>query len=187
MIVAQGCSDAAAPRPSSLVSTTAGPTASLSLTTTVPANECATPGTGWIFCDDFETDRTAQYYAYDNSGGKFVRTPATGFGGSVGMRATYTTGATSAGQLSLAFGRTPSAAYRAVDQGVANYREIYLAVLHAPRDRLGWERARVPRQRRDPRRREWRTGDDGGHEHRTPPTPGIWPSTRSQGSTPTVP
>src|SRR5262249_14342806 len=88
-------------------------------------NECATPGAGWIFCDDFETDRTAQYFEYDNSGGKFARATGTGFGGSVGMRTTYTIGQASAGNLALAFGRTPSTYFRAADAGTANYRELY--------------------------------------------------------------
>src|SRR5258705_9705627 len=29
---------------------------------TVPTNECAAGGTGWIFCDDFQTDRFSSYY-----------------------------------------------------------------------------------------------------------------------------
>jgi hypothetical protein len=78
-----------------------------------------------VFCDDFETDRTAKYYSYDNASGKFVRTAGTGFGGSVGMRSTYTKGQTSAGQLFLGLGRTPSTFFRAADAGTANYRELY--------------------------------------------------------------
>jgi uncharacterized protein YjdB len=109
-----------------------GVTGSASLTVTAPVgagmpptNECATPSAAWIFCDDFETDRTAKYSEYDNAGGKFVRTSSTGVNGSVGMRATYTTGAADAGHLTLAFGATPSAYFRAVDAGTANYREVY--------------------------------------------------------------
>src|SRR5262249_55052149 len=75
---------------------------------TPPATECSATKAAWIFCDDFEIDRTSKYYEYDNAGGKFVRTPASGYGGSVGMRATYTAGQANAGSLHLAFGRTPS-------------------------------------------------------------------------------
>jgi uncharacterized protein YjdB len=92
---------------------------------TVATNECSNPGTGWIFCDDFETDRTAKYFEYDNAGGKFVRATSTGVGGSTGMRATYTKGQANAGSLHLAFGRTPSSYFRPADAGTANYREIY--------------------------------------------------------------
>jgi uncharacterized protein YjdB len=107
-----------------------GSSASLTVTAPVgvgmpPTNECAAPGSSWIFCDDFETDRTAKYSEYDNSGGKFVRTSSTGVNGSVGMRATYTTGAADAGHLLLAFGATPTSYFRAVDAGTANYREVY--------------------------------------------------------------
>ena len=94
-------------------------------TTSTGPNECATPGAAWIFCDDFETDRMSRYFEYNSSGGKFARAAATGLGGSVGMRATYTTGQASAGSLALAFGRTPSTYFRAADAGTANYREVY--------------------------------------------------------------
>src|SRR5258705_2619533 len=67
----------------------------------------------------------AKYFEYNNSGGKFARATGTGVGGSVGMRATYTTGQTAAGSLALAFGRTPSTYFRAADAGTANYREVY--------------------------------------------------------------
>jgi hypothetical protein len=87
--------------------------------------ECATPKAGWIFCDDFESDRLAKYFEYDNAGGKFVRTPSTGYNGSVGMRATYTVGQAGAGALHLAFGHTPSSYFKPADAGTANYREVY--------------------------------------------------------------
>src|SRR5262249_1268699 len=115
-----------------LQAATSGITGSLSLIVTVPTtangpatNECATPASSWIFCDDFETDRTSKYSEYDNSGGKFVRTTSAGVNGSVGMRATYTAGAADAGHLLLAFGATPNPYFKAVDAGTAKYREIY--------------------------------------------------------------
>jgi uncharacterized protein YjdB len=89
------------------------------------ANECGSPGAGWIFCDDFESDRTSKYFEYDNSSGKFVRAASTGVSGSTGMRATYTPGQSAAGSLKLAFGKTPSSYFKAADAGAANYREMY--------------------------------------------------------------
>ena len=72
----------------------------------VPAKRAgATPGAGWLFCDDFESDRLSKYFEYDQASGAFVRTVGTGVGGSVGMRATYTMGSTGAGSLKVAFGR----------------------------------------------------------------------------------
>src|SRR5690348_7617144 len=37
------------------------------------ANECASPQSGWIWCDDFESDRTGQYFEYNKSGNRFIR------------------------------------------------------------------------------------------------------------------
>jgi uncharacterized protein YjdB len=105
----------------------AGSTLVVSTTSAATADpsECGSPKSGWIFCDDFEQDRTAKYYEYDNAGGKFVRASGTGLSGSVGMKATYTKGQTSAGHLSLAMGRTPSSYFKPADAGTANYRELY--------------------------------------------------------------
>ena len=104
-------------------------TSAKSFTLTVSAasstSECATPGAGWIFCDDFDTDRLSSYFEYDNAGGKFVRTTSAGRGSSTGMRATYTTGQQGAGSLHLAFGRTPSSYFHPADAGTQNYREVY--------------------------------------------------------------
>lgn len=96
---------------------------------TGPASkECSSAKTGWIFCDDFEQDRTGKYFEYDNASGKFVRSSGNGLNGSTSMRATYTKGQTSAGYLHLAIGRTPSATFRPADAGTANYRELYWRV-----------------------------------------------------------
>jgi uncharacterized protein YjdB len=89
------------------------------------ASECGAPGSGWIFCDDFESDRTSKYFEYDNSSGKFVRASSAGVSGSTGMRATYTPGQSAAGSLKLAFGKTPSSYFKAADAGTASYREMY--------------------------------------------------------------
>jgi uncharacterized protein YjdB len=122
----QACSDAASPKSSSPTVEDAHASAVASATAaTVATKECATPQSTWIFCDDFETNRLTKYFEYDNAGGKFVRASGTGMGGSVGMRATFTKGASPAGRLSLAFGKTPDPYFKAVDAGVANYREVY--------------------------------------------------------------
>ena len=99
--------------------------------------ECAAPRPEWIWCDDFESNRLASYFEYDNAGGNFVRASGVGYGGSTGMRARWTSGAIGAGSLHLAMGRTPSSTFRPVDAGTANYREMYwrMYVKH----QAGWQ------------------------------------------------
>lgn len=99
--------------------------------------ECATPKAGWIFCDDFETDRLARYFEADQSNGNFARTASVGVGSSTGMRAHFAQGAVGAGSLHLAFGRTPTSYMRPADAGTANYREIYWRVY--VRNQAGWQ------------------------------------------------
>lgn len=89
------------------------------------AAECATPQAAWIFCDDFEQDRTSSYFETDGIGTVFNRVAGAGFAGSYGMQGHFTTTAQSAGDLHLAFGKTPSLYMKPVDAGTANYREIY--------------------------------------------------------------
>lgn len=91
-------------------------------------NECASPGQGWIWCDDFAQNRTSSYFEYDNAGGRFVLENGAGVNGTPGMRATFAAGQSNAGSLKLAFGRTPDAYFDAVDAGTQNYREIYWRV-----------------------------------------------------------
>lgn len=99
-------------------------------TTTPPppaalANECASPGASWIWCDDFSQDRLSSYFEYDNAGGNFVRVAAVGVDGTSGMRATFGSGLSNAGSLKLAFGQTPDAYFNAVDDGTTRYRDVY--------------------------------------------------------------
>ncbi|HEX7090799.1 MAG TPA: Ig-like domain-containing protein [Longimicrobiales bacterium] len=91
-------------------------------------NECSQPGDGWIWCDDFDQDRLSQYFEYDERGGAFVRAAGVGIDGSGGMRARFSAGQVNAGNLKLAFGKTPSSYMRPVDAGTANYRDIYWRV-----------------------------------------------------------
>lgn len=88
-------------------------------------NECATPGAGWIWCDDFDQDRLSSYFEYDSKGGDFVRTNGVGNSGSYGMRARFGPGQVDAGALRLAVGKTPQVYFRAADAGTANYRELF--------------------------------------------------------------
>ena len=88
-------------------------------------NECSQPGDGWIWCDDFDQDRLSKYFEYNDRGGAFVRVANVGIDGSGGMRARFSAGQSNAGDLKLAFGKTPSSYMRPVDAGTANYRDIY--------------------------------------------------------------
>jgi hypothetical protein len=98
-------------------------------TTEVLAGECQRPDSGWIWCDDFDTDRLAAYFEYDSAGGRFTRVNGVGAEGSTGMRAIYaTTPQTPSGSLKLAVGRTPQPYFRAADAGTATYRELYWRV-----------------------------------------------------------
>ncbi len=89
--------------------------------------ECEVGGAAWIWCDDFELDRLADYFEYNNPSGDegLVRMEGVGLEGSTGMRARFATGQVQAGSLHLAFGRTPGSYFRPVDEGVADYREVY--------------------------------------------------------------
>ena len=76
------------------------------VTVQVPAgtlvNECASPRTGWIWCDDFDSNRLASYFEVDSADGSFTRASGVGNGGSYGMRARWSIGQVSAGALHLA-------------------------------------------------------------------------------------
>lgn len=87
--------------------------------------ECATPQAAWIFCDDFEQDRLSSYFETDGVGTVFNRVAGVGKDGSYGMQGHFAAGANSAGDLHLAFGKTPQSYMHPVDAGTAKYREIY--------------------------------------------------------------
>jgi hypothetical protein len=125
-----------------VTATIAAPLLADTATVTVPPppqglqNECATPGAGWIWCDDFDQNRLASYFEVDAAGGSFTRTNGAGNDGSWGMRARFAAGQVSTGSLKLAFGRTPGTYFRPVDAGTADYREIYWRVYL--RNAPGW-------------------------------------------------
>ena len=100
------------------------------------AAECANPQPGWIWCDDFEQDRSSSYFEFITSGGNFTREAGVGKDSSYGMRAHFAAGANSAGELHLAFGKTPLTYMKPVDPGTANYREIYWRMY--VRAQAGW-------------------------------------------------
>jgi hypothetical protein len=90
------------------------------------AAECDRAKPEWIWCDDFERDRLASYFEHDRAGGRFARMTTVGVDASWGMRARWNAaGEISAGALHLAFGRTPDPAFRPVDQGSRDYREVF--------------------------------------------------------------
>lgn len=89
---------------------------------------CQDPRPEWIWCDDFEANRLAQYFEYESADSAFVRTPGAGRDGSIGMRVQFRQGQVSAGALHLAFGKTPQAYFRPVDDGRRVYRELWWRV-----------------------------------------------------------
>jgi len=98
--------------------------------------ECDAPATEWIWCDDFDQDRTASYFEFNSASGGFDRAEGVGRDGSAGMRTIFQPGDTGVGWLHLAFGRTPQPYFRPVDVGTADYREIYWRVY--VRNQSGW-------------------------------------------------
>jgi hypothetical protein len=100
------------------------------------ANECQNPGEGWIWCDDFDEDRSGAYFEYVSRGGSFERVAEVGTDGSAGMRARFSAGQVDAGALHLAMGRTPSPYFRPADAGTEDYREIFWRVYL--RHQAGW-------------------------------------------------
>jgi|GEM_PF-944528 len=89
-----------------------------------PVNECANPDPAWIFCDDFEQDRSAQYF----EGKTFVsnnRTAGEGWNGSTAVKGEFKQGVAGAGGMKVAFGKTESSYEAPVSHDGENIREIY--------------------------------------------------------------
>lgn len=86
---------------------------------------CANPKSEWIWCDDFDVDRLANYFEVTTDGGSLARQGGIGRNGTFGLRSRFNQGQVSAGSLKLAFGRTPDAYFKPVDPGTRDYREIY--------------------------------------------------------------
>lgn len=90
-----------------------------------PVANCASPAAHWLFCDDFDQDRSASYFEAPTASGSFVRAAGVGRDGTSGMRARFAQGQMEAGGLHLAFGRTPQSYMRPAFTPTVDYREIY--------------------------------------------------------------
>ncbi len=96
----------------------------------------------WIWCDDFETDKTASYF---EKTGPFNRTAGVGFNNSYGMQSTWTSGLADGGSLKLAFGLTPPGSGFIPPAGVdatTKFREIYYRVYL--KSQAGWVNPNTP-------------------------------------------
>jgi hypothetical protein len=125
-----GLVSGAAEGTATITASSEGQTGTADITVSAPlaagVDECSSPQPAWIWCDDFETDRTGAYFEYNDHGGTFVRATNVGLDDSFGMLAPWTSiGQESGGWLSLAFGRTPLPYFRPVDAGTMDYRDIY--------------------------------------------------------------
>ncbi len=83
-------------------------------------NECDTAKPGWIWCEDFEKDRSADYFE-----GAADRQENLGLNDSTAGAFRFKQGVSSGGGIKIAFGRTPSSYMKPVDSGENNYREIF--------------------------------------------------------------
>ncbi len=97
----------------------------------VTVRECDTPDAAWIWCDDFESDRSSAYFE-----GSLPPVAGVGVGGSHGARIVFVPGTSGAGGVKIAFGRTPQSYFRPVDDGTQDYREIYWRMVL--RNQPGW-------------------------------------------------
>lgn len=116
-----------------ITATVEGVSGSATVSVTAPggaglADECRSPGAGWIWCDDFDENRLSSYFEVDHAGGAFQRTAGVGADGSTGMRVEFSAGQVGAGSLHLAVGRTPQSYMAPADAGTADYRELYWRV-----------------------------------------------------------
>jgi len=97
-------------------------------------NECNSPESDWIWCDDFEIDRSSDYFE-----GKTDRQPSLGVNSSVAAAFHFKKNSQGAGGIQIAFGRTPSDYIRAVDDGTKNYRDVYWRMfLYIPKNWVGY-------------------------------------------------
>jgi len=83
-------------------------------------NECDTTKSEWIWCEDFEKDRSADYFE-----GTADRQASLGLNGSTASAFHFKKGISGGGGIKIAFGRTPSSYLKPVDSGENNYREIF--------------------------------------------------------------
>jgi uncharacterized protein YjdB len=113
-----------------IVATRRGASASAAVTvtdTTTRIGECSGRKPEWLWCDDFETDRLAAYFDYDDARERFVRDSSAGRNSSFGMRARFLAGLRRAGVLKVGIGRTP-VGIRPADSAREARRELYWRV-----------------------------------------------------------
>ncbi len=95
--------------------------------------ECESPLDAWIWCDDFEEDRSSSYFESDL---QFEQ--GAGLQGSTAATFIFQQGSSSAGGAKLAFGATPSSYFKPVDEGSARYNEVYWRIfVRLPDDWVG--------------------------------------------------
>ena len=105
------------------------------------ANECDEQEQEWIWCDDFERDRSSDYFE-----GSTNRVPGSGVVGSTGAAFQFEAGSQSGGGFKIAFGRTPDSYFSPVDDGSMDYREIYWRMfLFLPEDWVGFGGGKLSR------------------------------------------
>lgn len=82
--------------------------------------ECDQPEPEWIWCDDFERDRMAAYFE-----ASMPRRPGVGRDGSYAVVGRYRPERSEAGNLKLAFGRTPNGRFKPMGEAGRNFAEVY--------------------------------------------------------------
>ncbi|MHA6485027.1 cadherin-like beta sandwich domain-containing protein [Paenibacillus sp. strain BS8-2] len=89
--------------------------------------ECAEPDEAWLFCDDFESDRSASYKEpFGVQPDKLFREAGTGLGMASTALASEFSGNTGPPYLSLAFGKSPNPATdKPVGDPNTAYRDVY--------------------------------------------------------------
>lgn len=101
-------------------------TAAVTINGSAPVGaHCDDAPASWLFCDDFEVDRTSAYFETPTGGGAFARVAGVGRDGSAGMRTRFAAGQVEAGGLHLAFGLTPQSYMRPAFTPTVAYRDIY--------------------------------------------------------------
>ena len=138
VLATTGCSGSPAD-PGDLSSTTPGdtiPTSPPPPQATSLVRECDAPEPDWIWCDDFEEDRLANYFEHNRADGDFDRLSEVGLDGSSGMRTLFREGKAGAGWMHLTLGKTPQSSMQSVDDGNTIHRDIYWR-FHV-RNEQGW-------------------------------------------------
>lgn len=82
--------------------------------------ECDTVKSSWIWCEDFERDRSGDYFE-----GRVDRQLGFGINDSTAAAFHYKAFTKGGGGIKIAFGRTPSTYIKPVDTGTLDYREVY--------------------------------------------------------------